>query len=227
LHLLDTPQDNKELRARLKEEINDATELGKVLKQMLGRASFSAAPGKKDPRIEKMSRQFAKEMKTTAEIAKAYAEKERTLTSTMRRISRESLGQAAAGGHAAAANDHKQQQQKFAAQDFNLQVLSTEVSELEEREEQLKEIEKDVRQLNELFKDAAFLIEAQQESINTLADNITQTKEKTEDAFIQIEEAAKHQKSARSKSCWLLLILVVAAAVLALGLGLGLGLPHT
>jgi multidrug efflux pump subunit AcrB len=208
--LLGSKDENKAMRNELTSIIDDAKTLAAQIKSSIGKAGAQA---RKDVRFEKLSRLYAKEMKVLSESAQIFAQKERRTTVSIRRMS----------SHAELGRKSMVKQQQQKSEDINLTVLTSEVAELEEREEQLRHIEQDVRQLNELFKDAAFLVEAQQEHIDVLVDNTSKAKDNVQDAYVELQGASEYQRKSRSKLCIVLVLGLLVVGGLVLGLVFGLG----
>ncbi|XP_062506961.1 syntaxin-7-like [Corticium candelabrum] len=86
---------------------------------------------------------------------------------------------------------------------------------IEEREENIKKIETEILEINEIFRDIGTLVHEQGEQIDLIEANITTTKTRVEEGNQQLKSAAKHQKSARTKMCILLIIIIIIAAIVA------------
>lgn len=90
-----------------------------------------------------------------------------------------------------------------------------------ERESEIRNIEQSVGELNELFRDVAHMVHEQGQSLDIISENVTQTRDDTQNADQQLRTASRHQRSARGKACCLLLILVVVVVVIVLAAVLG------
>ena len=90
-----------------------------------------------------------------------------------------------------------------------------------ERESEIRNIEQSVGELNELFRDVAHLVSEQGQSVDRIADNVTNVRDDTRGADAQLRTASRHQKNARNKACCLLLILAVILVVVILAASLG------
>ncbi|PNS19548.1 hypothetical protein CAC42_7392 [Sphaceloma murrayae] len=90
-----------------------------------------------------------------------------------------------------------------------------------ERESEIRNIEQSVGELNELFRDVAHMVHEQGQSLDMIADNVTNVRDDTRGADQQLRTASRHQKNARNKMCCLLLILAVILVVVILAAVLG------
>lgn len=90
-----------------------------------------------------------------------------------------------------------------------------------ERESEIRNIEQSVGELNELFRDVAHMVHEQGQSLDMIADNVTNVRDDTRGADQNLRTASRHQKNARNKMCCLLLILAVILIVVVLAAVLG------
>jgi t-SNARE complex subunit (syntaxin) len=90
-----------------------------------------------------------------------------------------------------------------------------------EREAEIRNIEQGVTELNELFRDVAHIVNEQGEMLDTIHDNVDNTRTDTRAADWELRSAARYQRQARSKACCLLLILAVILTVIILAATLG------
>jgi len=111
----------------------------------------------------------------------------------------------------------QQQQPRLANQD----EVDFQESLIIERESEIRNIEQSVGELNELFRDVAHMVHEQGGTLDVIAENVTQTRDDTQNADQQLRTASRHQKSARGKACCLLLILVIVLTVIILAAVLG------
>lgn len=102
----------------------------------------------------------------------------------------------------------------------NLEIMEPELVMLEEREEGLRVIAKDVLQVNEMMKDLAFLVEEQQTDIDFIHDNVSSAHAYVDRGETELITASAHQRSSRSRMCYLLLILLAGLTGLVLYLSL-------
>ncbi len=107
-----------------------------------------------------------------------------------------------------------------AADDNDLQLQSSaqfaqaELDRIREKQEAIMQIESDVTQLNEMFHDLNFLVQEQQVGIDVIENNISQAKQETTEASVQLVEANEYQKSNRKCMCCIFaIILAIAIAI--------------
>jgi len=110
-----------------------------------------------------------------------------------------------------------QEQLRLASQD----EVDFQDSLIVEREAEIRNIEQGVTELNELFRDVAHIVGEQGEVLDTIANNVDNTRTDTQGADRELRSAARYQKNARSKACCLLLILAVILTVIILAAVLG------
>jgi len=85
---------------------------------------------------------------------------------------------------------------------------------IQERDEGIRQIEQSIVEINEIFMDLSTLVSEQGVMLDTIEGSIRQTEINTKEGVGQLRKAAEHQKSSRTKMCWLALILLIVAAVL-------------
>ena len=85
---------------------------------------------------------------------------------------------------------------------------------IEEREQDIKVIQHQIGEVNEIFQDLAVLVTEQGEMVDDIEANIVTTYGTTSNARKELETAAKHQKSTRTKLCIITVIVVVVVVVL-------------
>jgi len=92
---------------------------------------------------------------------------------------------------------------------------------IQEREEEIRAIEQGVGDLNVLFQQVAQIVTEQGEQLNTIVDTAEDVRDDTRGADYELRAAARYQKNARSKACWLLLILATIFTIIILAVFLG------
>ena len=63
-----------------------------------------------------------------------------------------------------------------------------------ERESEIRNNESSVSELNELFRDVAHMVHEQGQSLDVISENVTQTRDDTQNADQQLRTAARHQR---------------------------------
>eukprot|EP01111_Echinosteliopsis_oligospora_P002122 TRINITY_DN1310_c1_g1_i2.p1 TRINITY_DN1310_c1_g1~~TRINITY_DN1310_c1_g1_i2.p1 ORF type:complete len:280 (+),score=87.04 TRINITY_DN1310_c1_g1_i2:121-960(+) len=85
-----------------------------------------------------------------------------------------------------------------------------------DREAGIKKIEAEMADINVMFSDLANLVHEQGFMIDSIESNIESTAHNTTEGVVQLRKASEHQRSARTKMCWLAVIIAVIVAVLAI-----------
>eukprot|EP01133_Synstelium_polycarpum_P009023 gene9023-10583_t len=85
---------------------------------------------------------------------------------------------------------------------------------IQERDEGIRQIEQSITEINEIFLDLSNLVSEQGVMLNTIEHSLESTVMNTTEGVVQIKKASEHQRSARTKMCWLALILFIVAGVL-------------
>ena len=87
-----------------------------------------------------------------------------------------------------------------------------------EREEEIRNIEQGVGDLNVLFRQVAQIVGEQGEQLDSIQDNVENTRMDTRQADVENRQAARYQKAARNKGCCLLLIMAVILTIVLLAI---------
>lgn len=119
-------------------------------------------------------------------------------------------------------NQHQYEQQsleqlRLASQD----EVNFQDSLIVEREAEIRNIEHGVAELNELFRDVAHIVNEQGDLLDTIHDNVGNTRTDTRGAELELRSAARYQKQARSKACCLFVVLAVILTIVILAATLG------
>lgn len=163
----------------------------------------------------KISTEFQDAFKDFQDLQRTALDKQRASVSAAR-AAHETEG---ADTHAAGHDDQQQQQQQqelasLAAQD----EVDFQDALIVEREEEIRNIEQGVGDLNVLFRQVAQIVSEQGEQLNTIADNVEVTRDDTRGAMVELSQASRYQKSARSKGCCLMLIMAVILTIVLLAI---------
>ena len=107
--------------------------------------------------------------------------------------------------------------QKYAFSDATIDELFGRLTELEEQHKGMLKIERSVKELNELFQELNTLVIEQQDLIDSIDQNVTETKELVQSGTKHLERAEKHQTKTRKimlcafLCCLIILIILVIA----------------
>jgi len=88
------------------------------------------------------------------------------------------------------------------------------VMDIESRHSSIIQLEKQVLEVQELFLDLANLVSIQGETIASIDEHITVSKQYTEDAATHVAEAEDYQKKARKRQCCIVIIVIVVLLVI-------------
>lgn len=69
-----------------------------------------------------------------------------------------------------------------------------------------------------LFRQVAQIVGEQGETLNTIQDNVENTRTDTRQADVETRQAARYQKAARNKGCCLMLIMAVILTIVLLAI---------
>ena len=120
----------------------------------------------------------------------------------------------------------QQQQQQQLQEQGQLRLASQDEVDFQdslivERESEIRNIEQSVGELNELFRDVAHIVREQGADIDRIDMNVVNVSTDTRQADVELRQANRYQKNARSKACCLLLILAVVLVIIILAAVLG------
>ncbi|EGC38378.1 hypothetical protein DICPUDRAFT_148991 [Dictyostelium purpureum] len=85
---------------------------------------------------------------------------------------------------------------------------------IQERDEGIRKIEQSIVEINEIFLDLSNIVAEQGVMINTIEASLESTAMNTKEGVVHLQKASQHQRSSRTKMCWIALILLIVAAVL-------------
>eukprot|EP00958_Prasinococcus_capsulatus_P025946 scaffold4501_cov395-Prasinococcus_capsulatus_cf.AAC.19 len=88
------------------------------------------------------------------------------------------------------------------------------VEEIRERHEAVMELERGLAELNQMFLDLASLVEHQGDMIDNIGHSVATAKEYTEQGVVALEQAHEYQKSARKKTCCIMMIVLGIGVVI-------------
>jgi len=109
------------------------------------------------------------------------------------------------------------QAQRYLQQQLNLEIsdaMMDRIVELEERYEGMLRIEQSIRELQELWQELYIMITEQQELLDNISYNVTQTKDYVQSGVKHLEKAEEHQKTSRKLQLCLGVCLIIIAVIL-------------
>jgi syntaxin 7 len=165
---------------------------------------------------QKLAREFQNNLSEFQSVQRQALEKQRSSASAARTALEEASSPGAEGSNTYGLQQ-SQDQLRLASQD----EVDFQDSLIVEREAEIRNIEQGVTELNELFRDVAHIVNEQGELLDTIHENVENTRTDTRGADLELRSAARYQKNARSKACCLLLILAVILTIIILAATLG------
>ncbi|KAF9362403.1 hypothetical protein BGX34_006246 [Mortierella sp. NVP85] len=100
---------------------------------------------------------------------------------------------------------------------MQLMIIDNEVdfneSLINQREEEIREIESGITELNEIFKDIGSMVYEQSSLLDSIENNVTPIRMRTQAASEELTTAARRQRRARRRSCCILIVVTLVAAV--------------
>jgi len=93
---------------------------------------------------------------------------------------------------------------------------------IQDREEGIKQIEATITEVGGIFQDLAQIVHEQGFMIDNIESNVESTSHHTAEAVVELRKASKHQRSARTKMCWLMLIIAIVLGVIAVAIYFGI-----
>ncbi|TVY18307.1 Syntaxin pep12 [Lachnellula arida] len=215
--LLGTKRDTERVRERVHELLEESKDtfkdVGEGVKKIQSWEDVS--PSQKYTQ-QKLAREFQNNLSEFQNVQRQALEKQRTSASAARTALDEQQSPSAEGGNPFG-QQQSQEQLRLASQD----EVDFQDSLIVEREAEIRNIEQGVTELNELFRDVAHIVNEQGEVLDTISNNVENTRTDTRGADLELRSAARYQRNARSKACCLLLILAVILTIIILAAVVG------
>ncbi|KAK5127605.1 hypothetical protein LTR85_006945 [Meristemomyces frigidus] len=219
--LLGTKRETDRVRERVQDLLSETgdgfKEIGEGLKKVQAWHDLSASQKYTQG---KLNQEFKASLTEFQGLQRQALEKQRAST-TAAKAALDQGGEEAGGATTDEGQRTQQQLQEQAPRLANQDEVDFQESLIVERESEIRNIEQSVGELNELFRDVAHMVHEQGQSLDVISDNVTQTRDDTQNADQQLRTASRHQRSARGKACCLLVILVVVLTVIILAAVLG------
>jgi len=242
--LLGTNRDGSELRDKLSGTIESTKVLARDTAAQLKQLSSHSQVNNQTKIIhQKLTKDFSVWLQEFQETSKTSAQKERTLLPPKQPPPQLQQQQLQGGGYNSTSripdtfpqgngnyeDYHSETEKQSLLESSRKQQLMQLENErefndalIQDRENGIKQIESAVTEVNEIFTDLANLVHEQGFMIDNIESNIESTAVQTKAAVGELQQASKHQRSARSKMCILAVILSVIAAIVTLILVLSL-----
>ncbi|KAI7818031.1 t-SNARE [Gamsiella multidivaricata] len=227
---LGTTKDSQDVRTKLQDVTEQTRNLVRDTSQDIKDLTKFDAAGKK-LETQKVSKDFSKILVEFQKIQRVSAEKQRDFVFKARQVgSRNSYSETEEevnqGGEQPLLNNDQRRMQLLVVDN----ELEYNESMITQREGEILEIEQGITELNEIFRDLGTMVHEQgnmlavlikirpQTSLDSIESNVTSVSMTTQTAAEELTVAAKHQKEAQSKSCYLLLIAAIVAGIIILAI---------
>ncbi|WPH01072.1 Hypothetical protein R9X50_00390700 [Acrodontium crateriforme] len=216
--LLGTRRETDRVRERVQDLLSETgdgfKEIGEGLKKV--QAWHDLGPAQKFTQ-SKLNREFKASLTEFQAVQRSALDKQRASQTA----AKAALDTDPTSPTATSQSQQQQQLQEQAPRLANQDEVDFQESLIIERESEIRNIEQSVGELNELFRDVAHMVHEQGTSLDVISENVTNTRDDTQNADQQLRTAARHQRSARGKACCLLIILalILTIAILAIVLG--------
>ncbi|MCJ1369397.1 hypothetical protein MMC20_000608 [Loxospora ochrophaea] len=224
ISLLGTKRDTERVRERVHDLLEEARdgfkEVGDGVKRLTTWEDLNASQKYTQ---QKLSREFQASGTEFQSIQRLAMEKQRASASA----ARTALESNDTSNLPSYTDDPQQQQQQQQLQEQGqLRLASQDEVDFQdslivERESEIRNIEQSVGELNELFRDVAHIVREQGADIDRIDMNVVNVSTDTRQADVELRQANRYQKNARSKACCLLLILAVVLVIIILAAVLG------
>ena len=221
--LLGTRRETDRVRERVQDLLQETgdgfKEVGEGLKKV--REWPDVGPSQKYT-SGKLAQEFRASVSEFQGLQRQAMEKQRA-SATAARSAMDAEGGLGGGGNADQSDEQQllQQQQQEQARLADQSEVDFQEQLIVERESEIRNIESSVTELNELFRDVATMVNDQGQSLDLISENVTQTRDDTQNADQQLRTASRHQRSARGKACCLLIVLAIVLVVVILAVVLG------
>jgi len=222
--MLGTNRDGQDLRDRLAGTIETTKILARdTTAQLKQLSTHTQGPNQNKMVYQKLTKDFSVWLGKFQEISKVSAEKERTLLPPKQPQQKNRQPDTFPQAHGNYDDYHAETEKQSLLESSRKQQLLQLENEREfndalihDREMGIKQIESAVVEVNEIFTDLANLVHEQGFMIDNIESNIESTAVQTSAGVKELQQASKHQRSARSKLCILAIIISIIAAVVTL-----------
>ncbi|KAI8806992.1 t-SNARE [Cladochytrium replicatum] len=208
---LGTARDTPDLRHKLNHLMEDTREMIKQTSVDVKSVMSIDGHGNRQRKIahQKLQKDFETVLRRFQAVSKQSAEKSRQYVA---------MARAQAAGHDD--DDNDENQPLMGARLQQLQAVDNEIefneSLIAEREGELVEIERSIAEVNEIFRDLGTLVNEQQYMLDNIETNIDHVAINMENATGELRQAARHQRNARNRMCFLMAMLAIVITVILL-----------
>jgi len=161
--------------------------------------------------MEKLKREFDKEVKKFQEICRLYEEKEKVIKAALEQEG--GIDERTPLTYGQSSSDRAPQQQQQKNLEVDADFLRYHDQDVAARHAKLIQIERDTAEILEVYKDLKSIVEVQQENIDVIDNNIQDVKLKTQGGLAELQDAEVSQKKARKRKCCMLVLVVTILVV--------------
>jgi len=159
--------------------------------------------------MEKLKREFDKEVSKFQEICRLYEEKDKVIKAALEQEGGIDENTPLTYGQVSSERPVQQQQKMEVDTDF----LRYHDQDVAARHAKLIQIERDTAEILEVYKDLKSIVEVQQENIDVIDNNIQDVKLKTQAGLNELQDAETSQKKSRKRKCCMLFLVTTILAV--------------
>ncbi|TDZ23305.1 Syntaxin pep12 [Colletotrichum sidae] len=215
VNALGTKRDNARVRERVRDYLEKTRDLCKEIGEGVKKLqTWDDLTKQQKYDQSRVSTDFQNALQEFQDIQRKALEKQRASVTAARAAQDGDGADAPAGTEGRLEQLQEQEVVRLASQD----EVDFQEALIVEREDEIRNIEQGVGDLNVLFRQVAQIVSEQGEQLTSIADNVEDTRDNTRGAQVELRQAAKHQKAARSKACCLLLILSVILTIILLAI---------
>ncbi|KAG0309327.1 hypothetical protein BGZ98_003442 [Dissophora globulifera] len=212
---LGTAKDSQDVRTKLQEVTEQSQNLVRETSQDIKDLAKFDTAGKK-LETQKLSKDFSKVLVEFQKIQRVSAEKQREFVLKARQVgARNDYSDPEDGNGDQSLVDNDQRRMQLLVVDNELEYNESMIT---QREDEIRDIEHGISELNDIFRDLGSMVHEQGNMLDSIESNVTSITMTTHTAAEELVTAAEHQKSARNKSCYLLLIAAVVAGIVILAI---------
>jgi len=207
-----TNKDSNDSREKLRESIDRVKILSKETASLIKTIQIEGTPEektRKKQQHQRLAKDFQVILQSFQEISKVAGDKERVhpVPKQNTRNSQPVFVEESQSSPKIGLLETSKLQQIENDRIFNDQLI-------QQRDQDIRQIEQTVVQVNEIFRDLAHMVDEQGVMIDNIQSNIEDSHSSTTRAVEELRSASTHQRSARSKMCWIALILLVIVVII-------------
>ncbi|KAK3824589.1 MAG: t-SNARE [Benniella sp.] len=210
--LLGTSKDTDDLRTELHDLTEQTRELVRETNQDIKALANLDNTHAKKLEYRKISKDFQMVLVDFQKVQRVSAERQREFVDRARLASSHNGSDDGRQGQYSGQLSQSDYQRRM-----QLMIIDNEVdfneSLIGQREEEIREIESGITELNEIFRDIGSMVYEQNSLLDSIENNVTPIRMRTQAASEELTTAARRQRKARRRSCCILIVVALVAAV--------------